>query len=164
MSKLRALLDDDDDAPKPKKLARPVVKAQPAPTVALKPAGGRVRSLLDDEPSIEVNVQSVMPAHAAHSFAVCGLDSTLKKPKKEAPPELHKVAVPISGTSIVFCGDSPVLIICGANSTWSDLMVWNIAAMSLRHVLRADLEPKQAVDDTISELQKHIKIQSTSRK
>lgn len=87
----------------------------------------------------------------------------VKKPKREAPPAPPKVATLLVGTSIVFCGENPVLIMSGANSTWSDLMCWSIGLQTTMHLHRVDLEPKDAVDATIAELQKHIKINSGKR-
>lgn len=86
-----------------------------------------------------------------------------KKSKKELPAPPPRVATLLVGTSIVFCGETPVLIVSGANLTWSDVMCWNISMQSTVHLHRADLEPKDAVDATITELQKHIKIQATKR-
>lgn len=81
------------------------------------------------------------------------------KPAKNVPPApARPSAIPLEGVSIVFCGESPVMIMSGANATWTDLMCWSLSLQTTMHLHRADLEPKHAVDDTISCLQKHVKI------
>ncbi len=168
--------------------AAPKAKAEEAPKTEYKGPAPRLLKLLDedDAPAIEVQATPVPPKRKLAALmdddepvpsAVIVIDDTHiptaeqtkaavewdKKRRKEAPPLPPKVATLLVGTSIVFCGDNPVMIMSGANSTWSDLMCWNIALQTTVHLLRADLEPRQAVDDTISELQKHIKIQSSKR-
>ncbi len=146
-SKLRALMDDDE-APS----ALPAVVA-----AAVSAKKSKLSSLLDDDetppasakqPVIDVVATPVIEKKAA---------------KRELPPEPPKVAIPLQGVSIVFCGDSPVMIMSGASASWADLMCWSINLQTTMQLLRADLSPKQAVDETIAALQQHIKIQSKSR-
>lgn len=86
------------------------------------------------------------------------------KPAKNVPAPLPEVtAIPLEGCSIVFCGSHPVLILGPANATWSDVMCWHMEEGCSRHLLRADLTPKQAVDDTISFLQQHVKAQPNKK-